>query len=412
MTESFFTRGRSLCTVKNLLILLIAASVPLAGIPLSALLIALGISAFLLLWNMESAPSLTLLDIAVFVFACTCCISTVFAEYRPAAINVLAICISASLLYYCVRYGLFRNAALLIAMGLLSIFYAAIGLIHFINVFDRWRALGFTRLVDFRLYITSIPGLFPNSNPSAFFICALAVSLVATRRWHPARNKFGWLFVFSSIGCFTCLLLSFSRGTYLALVCLAVSYAFFEHERRNVMRALVVGICVLIAVTLSSGAIAKAMLDTVKVRSTTSQQRSINGRLKIAYESAKLALRKPLVGAGLGNFPYALQTHSSYQQTNMVVAESYNLLLNTTVESGILGGGALLLIGAGICMRLYDIRRSRSNPFAAIVGSACVALMLLSLFHSFLFSGRATAFYVYVLLAILAGESELHAAAE
>lgn len=412
MTESFLTGVRSLLTAKNLLILIIALSIPLASIPLSIVLMVLGVSAFLLLWNMESTPPLMFLDTAIFAFACACCISTAFAEYKPAAVSVLAICISASLLYYCVRYELYRSVALWPVISLLSLFYVVMGLIHFVTFYEQWHALGFTRLIDFRLYFTSIPGLFPNSSPSAFFISALALSLVAAYRWPPPRNGFGWLFVLSGLGCLTCLLLSFSRGTYLALLGFAISYPFFEHHKRNVVRLLIAGTCVLAVIALSSRHVAKAMLDTITIRSTVSQQRSIDGRVKIASESARLALRKPLIGMGPGNFPYALQTYSPYQQTNVVVAESYNLLLNTTVEGGILGGGTLLLIAAGIWMCLYKRRRSTPTPSTAILGSACVALMFLSVSHSFLFSGRATAFYIYVLLAILAAESESNAAAE
>jgi O-antigen ligase len=232
--------------------------------------------------------------------------------------------------------------------------------------------------------------------------------MVAVYRWPPAQNRLSWLFVISSLGCFACLLLSFSRGTYLAVLCFAASYAFFERRRRHVIRVLAVASCLVLVMALSSRDIAKAMWDTMTVRATESQQRSMNGRFKIASESARLALRKPLIGVGPGNFPYAWQTYASYEQTN-VVAESYNLLLNTTVESGVLGATALLLVGAGMGMCLYDLRRATSVPGSATVVSACLALMFLSLFHSFLFSGRATSFYIYVLLAVLAGESGLRA---
>lgn len=399
---------RSFFSIRNFLLLVVAICIPISGVPLSLLLIVLGISAFLVLWNEEPGPSLTLLDVAIFIFALACCVSTVFAEYKPAAVNVSALCIAASLIYYCIRRELYRSAGLLAVAGLTVLFYAAAGLLHFAAVYKQWHALGFTRLVDFRVYVTSIPGLFPNSSPAAFFLSGLALSLVALHRPLPARNVSMWLFVFSSIGCFVCLLLSFSRGAYAALLCFAAVYAFFERRRQHALRVLAAAMCVFAVVALSSGDIRRAMLDTMAVRSTVSQRRSMSGRAEIALESAKLVLLKPVVGAGPGNFPYAWQTYSAYQQPR-VVSESYNLLLNTAVESGILGVAALFLLGAGIAVRLYRLRRIQSFSGGAIAGAACTSLAVLSLSHSFLFSGRATTFCVYVLLAIFAGESDLNA---
>jgi hypothetical protein len=404
MKRSFLRGVQSLLTTRNLWILIIAISVPVAIVPLSALLVTIGLCAIFLLWNTEAA-SLTLLDIAVFAFACSCCISTIFAEYRPAAANVLAICVSSSLIYYCVRHGLYRNTALLPVASLMSLFYAVVGLVHFITIYKQWHALSFTRLVDFRAYVTLVPSLFLNSNPDAFFVSALALSLVALCRWSTARNRVRLLFVLSSLGCFTCLLLSFSRGTYLALLCFAASYAFLARSRRYTIPAFIVGGSVLIAVALSSRDIAEAMVDTVKLYATVSQRRSFDGRMRLASESATLTLRKPLIGIGPGNFAYALQRYSLYQNTG-IVGESYNLLLNTAVEGGFLGGATLLLIGVGVMMRMRDLRRTASVPSGAIVGSACVSLAVLSFSQSFLFAGRATTFYAYVLLAILAGESD------
>lgn len=394
--------------IRNFALLIVAVCVPISGVPLSVLLIMLGISTFLVLWNEEPGPSLTLLDVAIFIFAVACCISTVFAEYKPAAVNVSAICIAASLIYYCIRRQFHRSAGLLATAGLIVLFYAAAGLVHFATVYKQWHTLGFTRLVDFRAYVTSIPGFFPNSSPAAFFLSGLALSLIALHRCLPTRNVSMWLFVFSSIGCFTCLLLSFSRGVYAALLCFAAVYAFFERRREHVIRGFAVAVCVFAVVALSSRDIGRAMVDTVAVRATVSQQRSLAGRTEIARESAKLALLKPVAGAGPGNFPYAWQTYSSYRHPN-VVPESYNLLLSTAVESGILGVAALLLLGAAITVRLYRLRRIPSFSGGAIAGAACASLAVLSLSHSFLFAGRATTFCVYILLAIFAGESDLNA---
>jgi hypothetical protein len=60
---------------------------------------------------------------------------------------------------------------------------------------------------------------------------------------------------------------------------------------------------------------------------------------------------------------------------------------------------------AGAAMCLYRLKRTGFSSQAAILGSAYAGLLCLSLSQSFLFSGRATAFYVYALFGILAGES-------
>jgi len=65
----------------------------------------------------------------------------------------------------------------------------------------------------------------------------------------------------------------------------------------------------------------------------------------------------------------------------------------------------LLLVTVGAVIRLYRLKRTGFSSQAAILAAAYAGLLCLSLSQSFLFSGRATAFYVYVLFGILAGES-------
>jgi O-antigen ligase len=404
LKASFFANLKSLATTQNLWISIVAVSLPIAAVSLSILLVIIATCVLLLLWNTPSVPKLMLLDVAVFLFACSLGLATLFAQYKPATIVVLALCICSSLIYYCVRCGLYRTTILLPVMGLLSLFYAIAALAHFIAVYLEWRALSFTRLVDFRAPLTFVPGLFANSSPSAFFLSALALALLGMCRWPPKRTKTGWIFVFSSLASFMCLLLTFSRGTYLALLCSLIAYAAVARGRRYAVFGLVAVSCVILALALSSKDIARAMLDTVEMRSTLSQKRSLDGRLTLVKMSAVLSFQQPLTGVGPGNFAYALQTSSPYQDANPA-AQSYNLLLNTLVETGILGAVMLILVVAGAAMCLYRLKRTGFSSQAAILGSAYAGLLCLSLSQSFLFSGRATAFYVYALFGILAGES-------
>jgi O-antigen ligase len=132
------------------------------------------------------------------------------------------------------------------------------------------------------------------------------------------------------------------------------------------------------------------------------QKADTGERLMIVKDSFKMIAHRPVLGWGLGTFPVVYPAYRSFY-TNLLVNEAHNDFIQTTVETGLLGGAIMLafivlLYRTGL-RRIEHWRHDAraSMALAALVG--CTGLLVHSL-SDFNLQIPANAVWFFALAAI------------
>jgi O-antigen ligase len=123
-----------------------------------------------------------------------------------------------------------------------------------------------------------------------------------------------------------------------------------------------------------------------------SSEGSNAGRLEIWRQSIYLSRQSLFTGAGLGNYPLALNPYENYRSA----VTSHNLYLDILVEIGVFGLIAWLLFMFYCFKNSLKLMRSKEAVFAAI-GAGCFGFFVYFSVHSFF----ETAIFNPTILAIL-----------
>jgi O-antigen ligase len=109
-----------------------------------------------------------------------------------------------------------------------------------------------------------------------------------------------------------------------------------------------------------------------------------SGRQTYAQNTLKLIRDYPLWGTGLGTFSYAHILYERYYDPDTTtISHAHNDYLEVLAESGLIGGGALILAALGSIGFLYRRWRRRPMSEETIIGLGCLAGLVALLVHSF-----------------------------
>jgi tetratricopeptide (TPR) repeat protein len=204
------------------------------------------------------------------------------------------------------------------------------------------------------------------------------------------------------------IMLSYSRGAYLALICGVMIWIaiFIAYGLGKIQRKLGMLMAMIVLLLASLFPVRHAVTTTLSFFSTSSQNRSVQGRISSLKKSWNIVKEHPLLGVGAIN--YALQ-YPSYKWNSLdstYSGRSYNLFCHLLVEKGIVGFGAyLFLIGVTfyylhkIC-RNREMERSR-REMAALLIAVLFAILVRDMTYSSVLTNHGLGFLICCALGCL-----------
>ena len=250
----------------------------------------------------------------------------------------------------------------------------------------------------------------PTRNDGLMVVLAALPYTMASWALERARASHFQLF---SLGAATAiiavLLLSFSRGVYMALAAfLCWIFAFMARNRSLLCKPL--GIFCLTIFGLTGGLIVsvhaqRSVADTILGSKTLSQRRSALGRVDIWRESFSGVRQHLLLGSG----GYADGYNSLARLKNSsepFTARAYNAVIEVAESSGLLGllaYGAFILFPLCKAMRRLWSRQYRNNDMvsSAILTSGALALLVRDMTYSSLVLSGITMVLAWILIGLL-----------
>lgn len=298
------------------------------------------------------------------------------------------------LVYFTIRTqrSIFVLLAPLVLCNLLSI----LAIISFYDRYRRWLLLGFSDLSPFRHQVSTVIPWLHLGNPIGMYIAAPAYSLCLL---YQVREQNRPLLLMSSSLPLLVAILSFSRAAYLALTLslfLGLStLIYFIRKSRAILFAGFGSILFIFSVVIS-WKLLPFVFRTLLLTQSSTQTRSLHGRVEIFKEVIHSALHSGFLGTGPGSA--LLIDHPSLPQ-------AFNSLLQIWIQFGYAGLGITLY---GMVVLLVAIRRLSTISLAfslAVLGFA-VAIFAYNSFWSDLLLDDRSLYFAFLLVALIANAEE------
>jgi O-antigen ligase len=171
--------------------------------------------------------------------------------------------------------------------------------------------------------------------------------------------------------CLPVVVLSFSRGGYLALAAVVVGLALSHRRRLLLLVAAVAGVLAL--------AIVPPVRTRVLIEIHNSYGSSVDSRLDLWRAAVSIIRERPLVGAGLFGFPARSAPFFTHLHTAASFIDPHNIVLNFWIETGLLGLLAIAwVIGAAIVLGVLGWMRLPAawRPYPLGAALAMVAVIV------------------------------------
>ena len=215
---------------------------------------------------------------------------------------------------------------------------ASLTIIYYLFFINNTQKSGFTEFTNLRnMYMPF--GKLSNDWVSVLF-CFLPFSLYQ----YLSSCSIGWnrkkiVSLISVIIISLSILISFSRGAYLALFSFYLLFSFLILKFKiKKFKALFLKLTyIFITVGLFSCLIYTPLKDTVSVKSTTSHLRSIEGRKNIWKSSIDIFKEKPMFGIGSDKFAIYYNNFRDKGEDSVFTGRVSNSLIQLLLEKGIIG---------------------------------------------------------------------------
>ncbi len=256
--------------------------------------------------------------------------------------------------------------------------------IETMDTFRRACLLGAGTIILIGLYIYLSPrfpsmrmgGLLRQHNAYAgFLIALLPLSLFATvfeKRWK-------WVWTVTAILIVTALVLTFSRGGFIAAALALIIFWVLAHQRR------VLAVSLLIIILGGSLAYGLYQIKTINFNAVTiiplsspyagevpeQGETGVNSRLRYWRDALKIVATRPIVGTGLNTFEQEyrrVQTDSRF-----FTIDPHNLTLKIWVELGLVG--VIIFVGFLISLVAWLWRYGPARQFNPAMPAALIGLL-------------------------------------
>lgn len=190
------------------------------------------------------------------------------------------------------------------------------------------------------------------------------------------------------------ILLSFSRGAYLAWVVL-VGLLLVIFRRRARKKLALVSLVVILTVCCG---FPRETWTTLRMNHTSSQQQSTQGRMEATRAAWEAWKEHPWLGVGAGNYTLAVDSQLSRGMTRPFTTYAPNVAVRILTEGGIIGCAlALFLVGSVG----WFIVKKRKDRRTLVIGAVLLALLIKEMTLDTLATTPAGMLLVAMLLAIL-----------
>jgi O-antigen ligase len=167
------------------------------------------------------------------------------------------------------------------------------------------------------------------------------------------------IFAAAIVASIVVLVMSFSRGGFIALVCTLLMLIILEHRNKVI---LVVGLIMIVATAVYSPAVYWERIQSILNSSLQVQDFSVFTRFETMKTALRLAMAHPIFGVGIDNFIYQSAYYIPYKLT------VHNTPLQIFAEVGAPGFALFVAI---VCYNLVILKRLMTrvgDPEASLVG--------------------------------------------
>jgi tetratricopeptide (TPR) repeat protein/O-antigen ligase len=277
-----------------------------------------------------------------------------------------------------------RMRTILRVLGCAGLLVALIDIGMFSAQYLRWRAYGFEDLTSFRESFLMFGGI--NQREATSLLLLLLGPVYFCRTAEAASGS--WFArataAFALAAVTLSLTLSLSRSAFLstalffAIASVCQVRAGLLSMRQAAATFATTGAFVFLFLTF--GGLLRPAVNTALIFRTSSQTRSVAGRLRIWQDALRGIRRHPWTGVGGYNYPVSSLQPVGEIVVRPVVSRSFNWILQLAAETGIAG---LLAFGAmaGVAFvrawrTVFDVRRSRfDRNLAAVLGAQLAAIL-------------------------------------
>ena len=328
------------------------------------------------------------------------CVAEIFllfcSTYKPNSIETIGNILYAIAFWFFVRICVRHKETIILYLQVLSfiiLFLSAITLFSYYKHRSAFINNGFEDLTLVRQYYHPLG--FISNDWVAILLCLLPIPLYCFLISRKRKTEIIHLISFISVN--LAILFSFSRGAYLSLfVFYAISFLFFLINHSSYKKGFIfVAICTFAFSCVVLYPDKKAVITTMSLTSTTSQQRSIDGRYKKWDEAINLFKERPLCGFGAGNYGNASIFYGA-KDSESLSNRSTNSYLQLIVEKGIIGTifYCLVIVFVTIVGIKTILKRRALIPFFASI----MALLMREFFFSSFFEERRIPLLFIVLI--------------
>jgi len=203
------------------------------------------------------------------------------------------------------------------------------------------------------------------------------------------------------------IILSFSRGAYLALFTflLFLFFLLLYFKIIEFRRLLIYATFTVIIFTSMVFTVSQPVQTTIQISKTTSQVRSIEGRISTWNSSLSIIKQNWWFGVGSGNFPLKYVKAKNVAEDTYFTGRVSNSILQLLIEKGTIGlivySIVVLIIIWTFGKLLMDTSRTKTDKFKAIIVlSGIFALAVKESTFSSLFEKDGVLLLVFMLIAI------------
>lgn len=206
--------------------------------------------------------------------------------------------------------------------------------------------------------------------------------------------------IFLSLFAILAILLSFSRGAYIALLVYLITWAITMKPLRQKIK---IPVACLSATVIIGIFFTSEFKNTLSMSSTVSQQRSTEWRVNAIISTWNILKEYPFFGQGNNSYTFAIDRISNQDSTQNYTSYAPNLLIQLLIEKGIIGTLFYLILAIVICIYLW---KHRFSTDVCIIGCTLLALFVKEMTQSTITSTPFTCFSVYILLALMQRKEE------
>ena len=192
--------------------------------------------------------------------------------------------------------------------------------------------------------------------------------------------------------CVTAILLSFSRGAYIALAVYLLFALLFFPKTEKLRLLLPAGMAVLLVAVF----LPKEFNTTLQMDQTVSQQLSTRSRITSTEAAWQVFKERPLLGYGNQNYTYAVDPILGQDCTKPFTSIASNLPTQLLVEKGIIGVLLFLLTGIAVCRILWRYRKTTDS---CVIAATLLAVFVKDMSQA---TWLNTPFLLFVLSILLA----------